>query len=347
MAVFFIPKGRERGYFLVIETKDLPIRQSSEAYIFRYPEPAELAQKQASIFWNAAEINVDGDKNDFLFNMSYAEQEAVKTTLKLFTMYEVLLNEAWGSKIYHWFPRPETQMMSSIFAAMEAAVHAVFYSNLNKTLMIDDESFYLSYKNDEVLSERIKDVNEALNSENVLLALAAFTLLENVVLYSNFAFLAHYQANGKNMINNVVSGIKFSANDESIHALGAAWLFNQTLAEYKETVDEETYKRESEELFDQIYDLAGHLCQHEQRIVDILFENGPIEGIAGRDIKIFVRDRVNMTLSNLNLEKIYKVEENPVADWFYNTINGLGLHDFFSKQGNGYTRSVGEGDFDF
>jgi len=329
----------------LIDTTKLPIRQPSEAYIFRYPEPAELAQKQASIFWNAAEINVDGDKNDFLFNMSYAEQEAVKTTLKLFTMYEVLLNEAWGSKIYHWFPRPETQMMSSMFAAMEAAVHAVFYSNLNKTLMIDDELFYLSYKNDPVLSDRIKDINEALNSEDVLLAMAAFTLLENVVLYSNFAFLAHYQANGKNMINNVVSGIKFSANDESIHALGAAWLFDQTLSEYRDSKDYDPKK--VEELEAQIYELAEHLCEHEQRIVDILFENGPIEGIAGEDIKEFVKDRVDMTLSNLNLEKIYNVKENPVADWFYNTINGLGLHDFFSKQGNSYQRSFGEGDFDF
>lgn len=329
----------------MIETKDLPIRQPSEAYIFRYPEPAELAQKQASIFWNAAEINVDGDKNDFLFNMSYAEQEAVKTTLKLFTMYEVLLNEAWGSKIYHWYPRPETQMMASMFAAMEAAVHAVFYSNLNKTLMIDDESFYLSYKNDDVLSERIKDVNEALNSENVLLAVAAFTLLENVVLYSNFAFLAHYQANGKNMINNVVSGVKFSANDESIHALGAAWLFNQTLAEYKDS--DEFDQKKVDALEKQIYELAEHLCEHEQRIVDILFENGEIEGIKSEDIKSFVKDRVDMTLSNLNLDKVYNVEENPVADWFYNTINGLGLHDFFSKQGNSYSRGFGEGDFDF
>lgn len=329
----------------MIETKDLPIRQPSEAYVFRYQEPSELAQKQASIFWNAAEINVDGDKNDFLFNMSYAEQEAVKTTLKLFTMYEVLLNEAWGSKIYHWYPRPETQMMASMFAAMEAAVHAVFYSNLNKTLMIDDESFYLSYKNDEVLSDRIKDVNEALNSDNVLLAVAAFTLLENVVLYSNFAFLAHYQANGKNMINNVVSGIKFSANDESIHALGAAWLFNQTLAEYKESEDYDPSKVAI--LCDQIYELAEHLCEHEQRIVDILFENGPIEGIESDDIKAFVKDRVDTTLSNLNLEKLYKVESNPIGDWFYNTINGLGLHDFFSKQGNSYQRGFGAGDFDF
>ena len=211
--------------------------------------------------------------------------------------------------------------------------------------MIDDESFYLSYKNDDVLSERIKDVNEALNSEDILLALAAFTLLENVVLYSNFAFLAHYQANGKNMINNVVSGIKFSANDESIHALGAAWLFNQTLSEYKDSKEYDPKKVEILEAA--IVDLAVHLCEHEQRIVDILFQNGPIEGISGGEIKEFVKDRIDITLSNLNQEKIYNVVDNPVADWFYNTINGLGLHDFFSKQGNSYQRGFGEGDFDF
>lgn len=331
----------------MIETKDLPIRQPSEAYVFRYEAPAEIAKTQRSVFWTPEEINVDGDKQDFLVNMSFAEQEAIKTTLKLFTMYELLLNEAWGSRIYNDFPRPETQMMSSTFAMMENSVHSVFYSNLNKVLMIDNEDFYLSYKNDPILAERIKFVNDAIASEDLMLSIAAFTLLENCVLYSNFAFIKHYQSNGKDMIKNVVSGINFSARDEEIHAQGAAWLFNQTLSEYKDSVSKEEYGKEEKLLHDHIYELANHLYEHEARIVDMLFSNGPIPGITADSLKEFIKSRINLTLLNLNLEEVFKVEDNPVAEWFYAGVSGISQHDFFAITGNSYRRDWDEKEFTF
>ena len=324
----------------MIETRHLKIRQPSDVYIFEYEEPAEFAKQQRGIFWTPEEINVEADKQDFLVNMSPAEQHAIKTTLKLFTIYELLLNEAWGSRIYQDFPRPEIQMMASTFAFMESSVHAVFYSNLNKALMIDTEEFYSSYKNDPILSQRIKSINEAIASKDLLKAIAAFTLLENVVLYSNFAFIKHYQSNGKTMLQNVVSGINFSARDENLHALGAAWLFNTTLAEYRALVPgHEGVELKVAQLHAEIYEFAKDIYEHECRIVDMLFSEGDIEGIKADDIKTFIADRVNMTLDNLNLLPIFTVEENPIADWFYPSINGTQFHDFFQVSGNEYNRN--------
>lgn len=333
---------------ILIDTTNLPIRQSTDAYVFKYDRPAELAKEQRAIIWIPEEIAVENDKNDFLFNMTPQEQEAVKITLKLFTKYEVLLNEAWGSKIYHWFPRPECQMAASTFAFMEASVHAVFYNDLNKVLGIDTEDFHLSYKNDPILSERINSINEAIASDDVMMSIAAFTLLENCVLYSNFAYLLHYQANGKNKINNVASGIKFSCNDEAIHAIAAAWLFNTCLEEWRETVSEDHYQKTVVKLNEQIKLLADDLYEHEVRIVDMLFENGPIDGINAGDLKTFVRERIAVTLRNLGVDSSdYEVEENPIGLWFYNTVSGISLHDFFSKQGNSYRRDVEVGEFEF
>lgn len=332
----------------MIETEHLPIRQAKEAYIFDYPVAEDLAKTQRSIFWTAEEIAVENDKQDFLSNMSLAEREAIKTTLKLFTIYELILGgEVWGDRLFHAFPRPEIQMMTNAFSFAELNMHAPFYAKLNKTLMIDTEEFYLSYQNDPVLAERIAFVHEAIEDDDLLYALAVFTLMENCVLYSNFAFIKHFQSEGKNMLQNVVSGINFSARDENLHATGGAWLFNQTLEEYKETVDPEKFELELNQLKGKIKAVAEHLYHHEARIVQMLFENGEISGINEDDLDTFVKSRVNMTLENMNIEAIYEIDDNPIAEWFYSGINGTQFHDFFQVSGNEYNRNIGEGDFSF
>lgn len=337
----------------MIETGNLPIRQPKSAYVFDYRMAEELAKKQRSIFWTAEEIPVENDKADFLSNMTKAEQEAIKTTLRLFTIYELILGgEVWGDKLFHAFPRPEIQMMTNAFSFAELNMHAPFYAKLNKVLMIDTEEFYESYKNDSILSERIDYVHKAIESEDLMLAIAAFTLMENVVLYSNFAFIKHFQSQGKNMLQNVVSGINFSARDENLHATGGAWLFRTLLDEYCNANDVENNAEASSGIYQleiDVIEVANHLCEHEFRIIDMLFENGDIEGISAEDMKTFIGSRIDLTLDMLGLTYPSDSEQtnNPIAEWFYSGINGTQFHDFFQVSGNEYNRSIGEGEFVF
>ena len=209
------------------------------------------------------------------------------------------------------------------------------------------KEFYESYKNDPVLSERIAFVHEAIEDEDLLYALSVFTLMENCVLYSNFAFLKHFQSEGKNLLQNVISGINFSARDENLHATGGAWLFNTTLDEYERTVSAEKFKVEKDALFARVREVALHIYEHEARIVEMLFGHGPIEGIEQADLETFVKSRVNMTLENMNMEPLFEIGENPIADWFYSGINGTQFHDFFQVSGNEYNRSIGANSFTF
>ncbi|MBS45357.1 MAG: hypothetical protein CMH83_19740 [Nocardioides sp.] len=332
----------------MIDTTGLPIRTAKSAYVFDYPVAADLASKQRSIFWTADEIPVENDKQDVLVSMTPAEQAAVRTTLKLFTIYELLLGgEVWGDRIFRAYPRPETQMMANAFSFAELNMHAPFYAKLNQVLMVDTEEFYDSYKNDPVLAERIAFVWRAIEDEDLLFALSVFTLMENCVLYSSFAFLKHFQSGGKNLVQNVVSGINFSARDENLHATGGAWLFNTTLDEYAATVPRERFDAERDELFDRVRAVAAHVYEHEARIVDLLFSHGPIPGIDQHDLLAFVRSGVDLTLENMRIDPLYGVAHNPVADWFYAGINGTQFHDFFQVTGNEYNRSIGEREFSF
>ena len=114
-----------------------------EAYTFDYPQSIELAETQEDVFWGANEIDVDKDIQDMLVNMTEAEQHGVITTLKLFTLYELVAgNEYWGGRFKRMFPRHDIRQMAATFAYVELGIHAPFYNKINKALNLDTEEFY-------------------------------------------------------------------------------------------------------------------------------------------------------------------------------------------------------------
>lgn len=320
------------------------MRQAKEAYTFDYDTAVEFAEQQRSIFWLPEEIDVEKDVQDIRVNMTESESHGVLTTLKLFTLYELRAGtEYWGDRIMKAFPRPDIQMMSSAFSFFELNVHAPFYNKLNEALGVNTDDFYLSYKDDPTLKNRMDNVvgivfGEDDSPEALLKSLAGFSFVEGVVLYSAFAFLKHFQSQGKNKIINVVSGIDFSVRDENLHALGGAWLFRQYIHE----LDDCGYKLDKVKLHKEILEIAETLRNNEYVIVDMLFEKGGMTGITARQLKNFIDSRVDLCLENLGFEKIHKPTYNPISKWFYNGINAIKVHDFFAKLGSEYNRDWNE-----
>jgi ribonucleotide reductase beta subunit family protein with ferritin-like domain len=274
---------------------------------------------------------VEKDKQDILVNMTEAERHAVITTLKLFTKYEMIIGEEfWIERVMKWFPRPEIQAMASLFGAMELSVHAPFYRKINEELNLATDDFYNSYIEDPVLSDRISFLDKILGNEDKAKALGAFTFAEGAILYSSFAFLKHFQSQGKNKLLNVVAGINFSARDEALHSEASGWLFQQYAAEAELNLD--VYEEYFKEVADKVLD-------HEVAIIDKLFEKGDIEGITKTQMVSFVKSRINLCMRNMGFNNIHKVDYNPVSDWFYKGINGYAMNDFFVSVGNQYQRN--------
>lgn len=176
-------------------------------------------------------------------------------------------------------------------------------------------------------------------SEDKLESLGVFSMIEGAVLYSSFAFLKHFQSQTKNKLLNVVRGINFSVRDESLHAEGGAWLYNQLKSELNLS-DEELKKLENK-----IIEAAHTIREHEFRIIDMIFEKGNIEGITKVQMQHFVESRINLCLKNLGISKLYEVSYNPIADWFYDGINAYQMNDFFTGIGNQYNRNWDEAAF--
>lgn len=308
-----------------------------EAYTFDYPAPIEMAEAQEKIFWTANEINVDKDIMDMRVNMTDAEQHGVITTLKLFTLYELVAgNEYWGGRFKRMFPRHDIRQMAATFAYTELGIHAPFYNKINKALHLDNDEFYTDYVNNPVLKARMEAVESFVNHDDDLVSIGAFSMVEGAVLYSAFAFLKHFQTRGKNKLMNVVRGINFSVRDENLHCEGGAWAFKQLLREKQ--LQEEENDLVYSTLETDIYAVARELYHHECQIVNMLFSEGDIEGITKPQLKNFVASRLDICLGNLGFKPLFKPPSNPIGEWFYKDINMVKLNDFFTGIDSSYNR---------
>lgn len=293
----------------------------TDSFVVKFPQAVDFAEKQLSVFWLADEIKVEKDAHDILTNLSEAEKHGVFTVLKLFSLYELFVGrDYWTGRIMEMFPRPEIQRMASVFGMFELAVHQPFYDKINQALGLSTDEFYTSYLNDDSLKSRIEFIKQWENSDYFL---PMFSMMEGAVLYSSFAFLKHFQSQGKNKMLNIVRGINFSVRDENLHAEAGAWLYNESKPPVKETV---------------IYDIADNVFQHERAIIAKIFEKGKIEGITAHQLENFTQSRLNGCLRNLGLDNLFDVEYNPIADWFYKGINDFNFNDFFTGQGREYSR---------
>lgn len=310
----------------------LPINETNE--------PVEFADKQLKIFWLPDEIKVEKDVQDVLVNFTEAEKHAVITTLKLFSIYETHAgDEYWGGRFKQMFDGAEFHRMASVFAMFELAVHAPFYNKINQLLHIDTPEFYMSYLDSQVLQERVKHIGEIIDDPDDLVSLAAFSMVEGAILYSSFAFLKHYQSQGKNKLMNVVRGINFSVRDENLHSLAGAWAFRYRLEKLKQELTPAAFELYKMAIETKIRLVARKIYEHECQIIAMLFEKGKIEGITAHQLENFVQSRINECLKQLGFAKEYDVQYNPISSWFYKGINDYTFNDFFSGMGNQYHRN--------
>jgi ribonucleotide reductase beta subunit family protein with ferritin-like domain len=324
-------------------TKQPRIKTFTDSYVVHYPEFVEFANTQLEkCFWTSNEIAMEKDKQDMLVNMTEAERHAVTTALKLFVKYEIFVGtEYWLTRVMNTYPRPEIQRMASVFGMMELAVHAPFYNKLNEVLGLNTDEFYTSYVDDPVLNDRVKFLDSIVGGEDDLLSLAAFSIIEGAVLFSSFAMFKNFQSNGNNLISNTVRGINQSVIDEGLHQQAGAALFRKVLKELKikgETLDI---------LYGNIEMVAEKILQHEERIVDMLFEKGPLRGITAEQMKAFVAHRVNVCLDSLGVQPIFDVKDHAIEEWFYTAVQGYQAIDFFTGVGREYTRSWNEKAFEW
>ena len=302
---------------------------------YLYPEANAIRIKQQDITWTAEEIAVAKDIPDYKVNMSPQQFNLVSTTLQTFVEIEQKVGDVWA-EIASWFPHSEIEGACIEIARMEKAVHAFFYQKMSDVLNIDPEETAKKQKEIKQLKGKLDLLTKVTSnlSENKPLALATVALIEQVLLFSNFAMLKSFQANGHNLIPNTITGVEFVTNDETIHGEFASYLFKTVLSE--DTTN--YYNRET--LRTNILAIANEIVRHESEIIDYSYAGATvINDITTTQLKHFIMSRANSVMEMLGYDPIYTIEDNPIAAWFYKETKGIQMHDFFASNTSQYRRS--------
>lgn len=315
------------------------MRTPKEEYTVDYPIAIEAARLQFKMAWPGEEIGVYKDEQDIRVKATPGERHGLTEMMRIFTDYELRLGqEFWSGKYSEMFPRPDLRRAANAFAFTELNSHAPFYDEINKVMGIATDDFYSSWKKDPVLVERIKFIDDHLNSTDPYACLAAFSFMEGTVLYSNFAFLKSFNRDGRNMIPHITAGIDSSAKEEHQHFLFSSWSFRNLMEEETKLglFDPKYQKPALEELCKA---MALTVYDHECQIIEIIFSKGGIRHITKEMIKHFIRDRINIVLKGLGFAAIYDQEPGVVSGWFYSALSSYKYSDSFAATQLQYSRN--------
>ena len=280
-------------------------------------------------FWTDEEIPLSDDKMVWM-ELSDAERTLYKKVLGGLTLLDTVQGGIGMPKILEHVDGLQRKAVLGFMAMMEQ-IHAKSYSSIFTTLAtteeIDsvfrwvEENKYLQIKAD-TISQYYKSIE---TRKDLYLAMAASVLLESYLFYSGFFYPLYLAGQGKMTSSGEI--IDLILRDESIHGVYVGLLAQEVFAE----LDEDEQK-DATETFN---GLLQYLHQNEMNYTDELYTELGLD----EEVKTFVRYNANKAMMNLGLEPIFPVEDvNPIV------FNGISTktkqHDFFSKKGNGYVRTL-------
>jgi len=314
----------------------LPIETENPLFgLYLYPKAKEIMERQQDVTWTAQEIPVDKDVPDFKVKMSPEQYNMVSVTLQLFVEIEQTVGKVW-EEISNWFPHSEIEGACAEISRMEKSVHAFFYQKMSDELNIDPEIIKHNQDTISVLRNKltfIKQITSNLSS-NKALSLATVASIEQVLLFSNFAMLKSFQANGHNLMTNTLTGVDFVIQDEQLHGDFAAYLYRTFTSELNAKPEDKDL------LLSDIHKLLNEVVDHEDAVIDYVFgSTESINDITKDQLKSFIRFRANETLAILGHPAYFIIVDNPIKDWFYKGKSGLQHHDFFNSGTAQYRRN--------
>lgn len=312
----------------------LPIETPSLFGDYRYPLANEIRRKQQDVFWTEQEIPIEKDIHDYRHNMTPAQFNLASITLDLFVEIEQRVGIVWET-ISTWFPHSEIEGACSMISSMEKSVHAFFYQKMADEMNIDPETTARNQQTIAVLKGKLTLLNNITRnlSNDKALSLVTVSMIEQVLLFSNFAMLKSFQANGHNLITNTITGVDFVVQDETLHGIFASFLHNKYIEEYGDAFPLEEHE-------EKVNQLVREIISHEDAVIDFVFKGvASINDITPAQLKAFIRSRADATLSECGLKTMYDVVVNPIADWFYKGVNSIKMHDFFVSGTSSYRRA--------
>jgi ribonucleoside-diphosphate reductase beta chain len=308
----------------------------------KYPWTDEFIEAMHNGFWTDKEFNFKSDIQQFKVNLTDQEKEIIVRTLSAIGQIEIAVKTFWA-KLGENLPHPSLSDLGYVMANVEV-IHNNAYERLISILGLED-IFEKNLKLDWI-EGRVKYLRKYTHryykdsKKQYLYALILFTLfVENVSLFSQF-YVINWFARFKNVLKDTDQQVKYTRNEENIHALVGIKLINTIRKEYPDLFDEE--------LEDKIAKEAVQAFESESQIVDWMVNGIQEEGLSADILKEFIKNRINDSLKQIKFKKVFTIDKELLSKtkWFEEELIGNNMTDFFhsrpveySKKGQSFDES--------
>ena len=285
-------------------------------------------------FWTHKEFSFKSDVQQFKVNLSDKEKEIIIRTLSAIGQIEVAVKSFWA-KLGDNLPHPSLKDLGYVMANTEV-IHNNAYEHLLTVLGLEDvfeENLKLEWIQGRVNYLRkythkfYKD-----SKKQYLYALILFTLfVENVSLFSQF-YVINWFARFKNVLKDTDQQVKYTRNEENIHALIGIKIINTIREEYPDLFDQE--------LEDKILEEAQEAFKSESKIVDWMVNGIQEEGLSAVILKEFVKNRINESLKMIGFPPAFEIDKELISStmWFTEELLGNNMVDFFHSRPTEYSK---------
>ena len=170
------------------------------------------------------------------------------------------------------------------------------------------------------------------SKKQYLYALILFTLfVENVSLFSQF-YIINWFARNKNVLKDTDQQVKYTRNEENIHALVGIKIIN--------TIREESPELFDEELEERILHEAEEALIAESNIVDWMVNGYKEAGLNAGLLKGFIKNRIINSLEQIGFKAPFEIDNEALEAtmWFEEELMGNNMADFFHTRPTEYSK---------
>lgn len=301
---------------------------------FKYPWAVDYAVSHEKIHWGEWEAKLQDDVAQWKTKLTTTEKNHITQILRLFTQSDVAVGTNYLEHYIPKFKNNEIRAMLTTFANREFT-HQRSYALLNDTLGLPEEEFtaFLDYKQMREKVDFMLDIDTHSHC-GLAKAVARSAINEGMSLFSAFVMLINYSRFGK--MRGMSEIVQWSIRDESMHCEGMTKLFREFCAEHPRIVNDD-FKKD-------IYKLVRQAVKLEDKVIDLAYEMGDIEGLTAQEVKDYIRYIADRRLIQLGLKANYKVKDNPLP-WLEPLIATTSHDNFFETVVTEYNADGLQGDW--
>ncbi|MCP3772980.1 class 1b ribonucleoside-diphosphate reductase subunit beta [Paenibacillus sp. MZ04-78.2] len=280
-------------------------------------------------FWTDDEIPLSDDKMSWL-TLNDDERDLYMKVLGGLTLLDTVQGGVGMPKLLEHVEGLQRKAVLGFMGMMEQ-IHAKSYSSIFTTLATTEEidGVFRWVEQNVFLQTKAETISQYYNHirtpKELYLAMCASVLLESYLFYSGFFYPLYLAGQGKMTSSGEI--IDLILRDESIHGLYVGVLAQEVFAGLSE--------EDQEDVTETLLGLLRYLHGNEERYTEQLYASVCLVD----EVKAFLRYNANKAMMNLGQDPLFEEEEiNPIV------LNGISTrtkqHDFFSKKGNGYVRTI-------